>query len=90
MEMLQTILYSKHLDFATAGIAPSALATYLQVSWQKSVPTAQAQCIYALYPVFAVLIGVNFGGEELDASTVFGGSLVLLAALIANTWCSSN
>lgn len=67
------------------GLVPNALSTYLQVKGQKRVPTAKAQCIYALYPVWAVLLGVALNGDTLEPASIAGGLLVVAAAVLSNT-----
>eukprot|EP00958_Prasinococcus_capsulatus_P017023 scaffold1911_cov397-Prasinococcus_capsulatus_cf.AAC.4 len=70
---------------AFLGLVPNALATFLQVNGQKHVPTAKAQCIYALYPVWAVLLGVALNGDTLEPASIAGGALVVFAAILSNT-----
>ncbi|GIL98758.1 hypothetical protein Vretimale_4126 [Volvox reticuliferus] len=67
-----------------SGLGPGALATFLQVTGLSTVPATTAQVIYSMTPLctafFAYLI---LGGEATGPVAWAGGSLIIIAALIA-------
>ncbi|KXZ43851.1 hypothetical protein GPECTOR_79g130 [Gonium pectorale] len=67
-----------------SGLGPGALATYLQFAGLSTVPATTAQVIYSMTPLctafFAFLI---LGGEATGPLAWVGGSLIIVAAIVA-------
>jgi drug/metabolite transporter (DMT)-like permease len=74
-------------DFLAAvlfsGAVSSAGCIALQTWAQARTTAVRAALIFALEPVFAAMLAVALGRERLDAREVLGGSLTLLAVLVA-------
>jgi len=64
-----------------SSLAPGALANYLQMKGQASVPAAEAQIIYATTPVFNAVLSVVLLHESLSPNALLGGAVILAASL---------
>ena len=60
----------------------SAINLILQAKYQKHTTAAQASLRLSLEPLFACLVATAFFHEAADLSTVLGGSIMLLAAVL--------
>jgi drug/metabolite transporter (DMT)-like permease len=70
------------------GIGPGALAVFLQMQGQKTVPPAQAQVILATTPVFAsgiAMIFLDAAMEAMGGIAWVGAGLMILASVVAST-----
>lgn len=70
------------------GIGPGALAVFLQMTGQKTVPPAQAQVILATTPVFAsgiAMLVLDAAKEAMGGIAWAGAGLMLLASVIASS-----
>jgi len=75
-------------DFLLPLLASSILATVLALSlmnrFQKELPPVRAAVLYAIEPVWAALIGLALGRQEVDLWLVAGGSALLAGNLLAD------
>ena len=51
--------------------------------WQKELHPSRAAVVYTMEPVFAVLISVSWGSEQLTGWLFFGAMMILIANLAA-------
>lgn len=71
---------------AWAGLGPGAVASYLHVLGQRSVPPAETQIMLASKPLWAAsLAWLLLGGETLGPQTWAGGAALAAAGLVAAT-----
>jgi drug/metabolite transporter (DMT)-like permease len=74
-------------DFVAAvifcGLVASTGCIALQTWAQARTTAVRAALIFSLEPVFAALVSVGLGRERLDTREVAGGSLTVLAVLVA-------
>jgi drug/metabolite transporter (DMT)-like permease len=73
-----TVLWS----LASLIVFCSAAAMHLMNSYQPLISAAQATVVYCLEPLFATLFSRLFGLEQLTATTLAGGTVILLAVLL--------
>jgi drug/metabolite transporter (DMT)-like permease len=64
-------------DLLLLTLLSTVLATYLLGTFQPRVPVSRAALIYLLEPVFAAVISVIVGHDEIKARLVLGGLLIL-------------
>lgn len=65
----------------TAFLA-TALAYYVQTTFQRHTSPIQTAVVFTLEPVFAGLFAVLLGGETLGTRGVTGGALIVLAMMV--------
>jgi drug/metabolite transporter (DMT)-like permease len=65
------------------GLVASTGCIALQTWAQARTTAVRAALVFSLEPVFATLVSVALGREELDAREVVGGSLTVLAVVVA-------
>ena len=68
---------------AYLGCIATAACLSLQILGQAHTTASRAAFIYALEPVFAALIAWAWAGEVLSGRELAGGSLIVVAALVA-------
>ncbi|MGH7742101.1 MAG: DMT family transporter [Candidatus Eiseniibacteriota bacterium] len=66
----------------------TVIAPLLQVDAQRTLPTGRIALLFALEPVFALVIAALFGGERFLAQWWVGAALILCAMLVAE-WTSA-
>ncbi len=64
------------------ALLATALAYYVQTTFQRYTSAIQTAVIFTLEPVFAGFFAVLLGGETLGARGVAGGALIVLAMLV--------
>ncbi|MBX5481546.1 MAG: DMT family transporter [Myxococcaceae bacterium] len=67
-----------------AGFFASAMAISLQTWAQARTTAVRAALLFSLEPVFAALMSVGLGREQLGARELVGGGLTVLAVLVAD------
>ena len=65
------------------GLVPSAFTTWAQTYGQASVPPSAANVLYSIQPVFNAGLAAIVLHEQLDASELIGGALIVTGALLA-------
>ncbi len=63
----------------------TAICYFLQIFGQKHVRAEQASIIMALEGVFASALSIFLGYENFQTNVLFGGTLVVLGAILVNT-----
>ena len=61
------------------GLVPSAFTTWAQTYGQASVPPSAANVLYSIQPVFNAGLAAIVLHEQLDASELIGGALIVTA-----------
>lgn len=74
------------LAVALTAIFATAFAFAAQNWAQRFVPPAHAALIFALEPVFAVLISMVVTGEKLSIRMIAGSTLILVGIIISERW----
>jgi len=71
------------LDLALMGILSTYLAYFIYYTGLRSVPASRAVLVATIEPLLAAILAAMLFGERFGASGIIGGSLILLAALLA-------
>ena len=66
------------------GIFPTALAFFIQMSYQKLLSSTSASLIYAMEPVFGHAFSFIFLGDRLSPIGYVGAVLIVMAMIIGN------
>jgi len=72
-----------------SAVGPGAVADVMQQQGQRTVPASQANVLLSLEPVFAAICSRLLLGEVTTMKENIGGSLIVLAALVATLAGSS-
>ena len=65
------------------GLIPSAFTTWAQTYGQAAVPPSAANVLYSFQPVWNAGLAVLILGEQVDATELAGGALIVLGAILA-------
>ncbi len=68
-----------------SAIGPGMIADVLQQKGQKDVSPSEANILLSAEPVFATIFAVLLLGEKSSLMEMFGGALILIAAVVAST-----
>jgi drug/metabolite transporter (DMT)-like permease len=66
-----------------SALGPCTIADIVQQKAQSSVPAAESNVILSLEPVFTAILGIMLLGELLSWNEVTGGSLIVVASVLA-------
>jgi drug/metabolite transporter (DMT)-like permease len=67
-----------------SALGPCTIADIIQQKAQASVPAAESNVILSLEPVFTAILGVILLGEILSWQELVGGSLIIVASILAS------
>ncbi len=70
------------LQFFYLAIAGSMVAPFLQVTAQRTLPAGRIGLLFALEPVFALVIALTLGGERFEPRWWAGAALILSAVVM--------
>lgn len=70
------------LQFLYLAIAGSMVAPFLQVTAQRTLPAGRISLLFALEPVFALVIALTLGGERFEPRWWVGAALILSAVVM--------
>ncbi|MDO8954643.1 MAG: DMT family transporter [Gammaproteobacteria bacterium] len=71
------------LALGYCSLLATALALFLQTTFQRRTSATHAAIIYSLEPVFASLFAWGFNGEHIGKNIVFGGCLIICSIILA-------
>lgn len=74
----------KSFYFFTQAIGPGTVADLLQQKGQQQTTASESNIILCLESAFAALCAFLFLGEVSSLQEIFGGSLIVLAAILAS------
>jgi drug/metabolite transporter (DMT)-like permease len=67
-----------------SALGPCTVADMVQQKAQSSLPAAESNVILSLEPVFTAILGMMLLGEMLSWNEVVGGSLIVVASVLAS------
>lgn len=70
------------LQLIYLAVAGSTIASFLQVSAQRTLPAGRVSLLFALEPVFALVFALTLGGERFEPRWWAGAALILSAVVM--------